>query len=256
MEMPRNASPYARRQQSVKLAYRARSETGPVRPLNEDCYAVSEGQPDAPPGVLFIVCDSRGGPNIGDVAARLAADTLVATYYAAQELDPQPALHEAFQATNQRIYQQWRQAATWVTAAAALVIDEQMYIASVGDCRVYHFRHGQLRRITADHTVHSELVNQGMLSREDVQKIASFVTRLRALGESVDLEVDMFQETLHENEALLLCTDGLHSYVEDREIEEVLITVPWEEVIDRLIDLVNARNGRDNITAILVWCAE
>ncbi len=240
----------------MKLFYRARSETGPVRSFNEDCYAVGEGQPDAPPGKLFVICDSRGGPNVGDVAAHLAADTIVTAYYAAPKSNPQHALHEAFQTANQRIYQQWSHSSTWVTAAAALIMAEQLHVASVGDCRAYQFRHRQLRRITADHTVHGELINQGMLTREDVQKFASFITRLRALGESVDLEVDLFQETLHAGDALLLCTDGLHSYLEDQEIEETLTTTPWAEVVDRFIDLVYERGGRDNATAILIWREE
>ncbi len=237
----------------MKLSYRARSDTGPVRSINEDCYAVGDGQPDAPPGKLFVVCDSRGGPNIGEVAARLAADTIIATYYAASELDPRPALREAFRTANERVYHQWGHSSTWVTAVAALVVAEQLSIASVGDCRAYHFHNRQLHRVTTDHTFYAELLHEGMLTREDVQKYASHITRLRALGLSLDLEVDMFQQVLQKDEALLLCTDGLHSYLEDNEIGEILATAPREEAVDRFIDLVNARGGRDNATAILIW---
>ena len=240
----------------MKIAYHARSDTGPVRSINEDYYAVGDRSPEALPGKLFVVCDGRGGPNVGEVAARLAADTVIATYYAASELDPLPALRAAFQTANQRIYHQWGHSSTWVTAAAALVIAEQLYIASVGDCRAYHFHNRQLRRVTADHTIHDQLVRQGMLTREDVQKYATFITRLRALGVALDLEADMFQQSLQEDAALLLCTDGLHSYLEDNEMEEILATVPREEVVDRFIDLVNTRSGRDNATAVLLWREE
>jgi serine/threonine protein phosphatase PrpC len=123
----------------MKLAYRARSEVGPVRALNEDCFAVGGGQTDAPPGALFIICDGRGGPQLGDVAAALAADTILATYYAAKGLDPEQALGEAFQAANQRIHQRWGNSVIRVTAVAALLIDGQVFIASVGDCRAYHY---------------------------------------------------------------------------------------------------------------------
>jgi len=240
----------------MMVTYRARSDVGPVRSLNEDCYGVGEGQPDAPPGMLFIVCDGRGGPNLGEVAARLAADTINATYYAADEADPAQGLREAFQLANQRIYQRWGHSSTQVAVVAALVIAGQILIASVGDCRAYRFHERQLHRITTDHTFFERLIQQGMLTREDVQMYTSNIMRLRALGAAVELKVDLFQQTLQKDEALLLCTDGLHDYLEDREIEETLTTTPLAEAVDRLIDLVYERDGRDNVTALLIWREE
>ncbi len=240
----------------MKLSYRARSDMGLVRSVNEDCYAIGDGQSDAPPGSLFVVCDGRGGPNAGEIAARMAADTIITTYYASNERDREQALIEAFQTANQRVYQQWSRSATRATAVAALLSAEQLTIANAGDCRAYHFRDKRLRRITKDHTVQEELIRQGMLLREEVQKYASYITHRRALGESVDLEVDVFREVLQKDEALLLCTDGLHGYLEDKEIEETLATTPLEEVVNRFVDLANARGGRDNVTAILIWREE
>lgn len=240
----------------MQLAYRARSEVGPVRSHNEDCFAVGEGQSDAPPGSLFIVCDGRGGSQVGEVAARLAADTISATYYAANGLDPEQALCEAFQAANQRINQRWSNSAIRVTAVAALMIDGQVFIASVGDCRAYHYSNRQLQQITTDHTFYDELIRQGRLTRADVQTYSTNITRLRALGETLELEVDLFQPVLAQDDALLLCTDGLHGYLEDTEIEETLPTAPREEAVDRFIELVYARGGRDNVTAILMWRSE
>jgi protein phosphatase len=227
-----------------------------MRSINEDYYAVSEGQPAGSPGSLYVVCDGRGGPNLGDVAARLAVETIIATYYAAKELDPEPALLEAFQTANQHIYHRWGQSSTRVTAVAALVIAERLIIASAGDCRAYHFRDRQLQRITTDHTFYEDLIQQGMLTRTDVQMYASGITRLRALGEAVELKVDLFRQVLQKNEALLLCSDGLHDYVEDKEIEKTMTVVPRDEVVDRFVDLIYARSGRDNVTAVLIWREE
>jgi PPM family protein phosphatase len=240
----------------TNLKYCARSDSGPVRPLNEDCYGIGEGSPDVPPGQLFVVCDGRGGPNVGEVAARLAADTIITTYYAVNELGPTQALLEAFQTTSQQIYHQWGLTSTRVTAAAALVIAEQLVIASAGDCRAYHFRDQHLEQITTDHTFYTTLIQEGMLTRKDVQMYTSGITRLHALGDEVDLKADVFQQVLQHDEAVLLCTDGLHDFVEDEEIEEILATVPRAEVVDRFIDLVITRGGRDNATAILIWREE
>src|SRR5512143_2186021 len=154
----------------MQLAYRARSDIGLVRSVNEDCYAIGDGPADAAPGSLFVVCDGRGGPNAGELAARMAADLIVATYYASDERDPEQALIGSFEAANQQVYHQWSRSATWVTAVTALLLAEQLTIASVGDCRAYHFRDRRLRRITHDHTFHEELVREGMLTREEVQK--------------------------------------------------------------------------------------
>jgi protein phosphatase len=240
----------------MKSTYRARSDIGPARSLNEDCYAVGEGSFDTPPGLLFVVCDGRGGPNLGEAAARLAADTICAAYYAAPELDPAPALLAAFQAANERVYRQWGRTAARVTAAAVLVLGEQLVIASAGDCRAYHFHDRQLRRITTDHTLYEELIQQGMLTREDVQIYSSNITRLRALGEALEVQVDVFHQAWHKDEAVLLCTDGLHDYVEDEEIEKTLAAVAREEAVDRFVDLIYERGGRDNVTAILIWRQE
>jgi len=238
------------------LKYRARSDSGPVRSHNEDCYAVGEGSSDVPPGQLFVVCDSRGGPNVGEVAAQLAVDTIIATYYAAEGSDPTQALLEAFRTASEQIYHQWSRTSTRVTAAAALVIAEQLVIASAGDCRAYHFHDQQLELITTDHTFYGTLIQDGMLTRKDVQMYTSGITRLHALGDEVDLKADVFQQVLQQDEAVLLCTDGLHDYVEDEELAEILATTPREEAVDRFIDLVTARDGRDNATAILIWREE
>jgi PPM family protein phosphatase len=240
----------------MKLAYRARSDSGPVRTLNEDCYAVGDKPADAPPGQIFVVCDGRGGPHVGDVAAQQAAEMIIATYDAADEPDPGRALTMAFQTTNQRMYQRWGHSSTWVTAVAALALADQLYIANVGDCRAYYFHNRQLEQITIDHTFYAALIDEGMLTRKDVQMYTSGITRLRALGEEIDLEVDVFQHVLQQDEALLLCTDGLHDYLESKEIEEILATVPWEGAVDRFIGLVTARGGRDNVTAVLIWREE
>ncbi len=237
----------------TNLKYSARSDAGPVRSLNEDCYAMSEGSPDALPGQLFIVCDGRGGPNVGEVAARLAADTIIATYYAAEEPDPTQALLKAFQTASEQIYHQWSRSSTRVTATAALVIGEQLVIANAGDCRAYRFHDRQLEQITTDHTFYNTLIQDGMLTRKDVQMYTSGITRLLALGNEVDLEADVFQQVLQQDDAVLLCTDGLHDYVEDEEIQEILATLPREETVDRFIDLVTERGGRDNVTAVLIW---
>ncbi|HTP11069.1 MAG TPA: protein phosphatase 2C domain-containing protein [Anaerolineae bacterium] len=237
----------------TNLKYCARSESGPVRPLNEDCYAIGEGSADAPPGQLFVVCDGRGGPNVGDVAARLAADTIIATYYAAEDIDPTQALLKAFQTANEQIYHQWSRSSTRVTATAALAIGAQLVIANAGDCRAYHFHARQLEQITTDHTFYSTLIQDGMLTRKDVQMYTSGIARLLALGNEVDLEADVFQQTLQPGDAALLCTDGLHDYMEDEEIQEILATVPREKTVDRFIELVTERGGRDNVTAVLIW---
>jgi PPM family protein phosphatase len=237
----------------TNLKYCAGSDSGPVRLLNEDCYAVGEGSPDALPGQLFVVCDGRGGPNVGEVAARLTADTIIATYYATEGPDPIQALLEAFRTASEQIYHQWSRTSTRVTAAAALVIAEQLVIASAGDCRAYRFHDRQLELITTDHTFYSTLIQDGMLTRQDVQMYTSGITRLHSLGDEVDLKADVFQQILQPNEAVLLCTDGLHDYVEDEEIQEVLTTVPRAETVDRFIKLVTERGGRDNVTAILIW---
>ena len=248
----KDAAKFTRASQ-MKLSYRAQSHIGLVRSCNEDAYAVGDGQSDEYAGSLFVVCDGMGGQGVGDVAAQLAANTIIEAYYSSENPDRGAALVEAFSAANQRVFQQVGPAADGTTAVAALLVEGKLYIAHVGDSRAYRFHSNCLQQITEDHRYIERLIRLGIITREDPRKHPGRNPLYRSVGARESIEVDLFRELMEEEDMVLLCTDGLHGFVESTEIENELRTCPFANGVGRLIDLANTRGGCDNATAILIW---
>ncbi len=240
----------------TNFKFSARSDIGLLRSSNEDASAVGGGQSDEYPGSLFVVCDGMGGPGVGDVTAQLAASTIIEAYYASENLDRGAALLKAFSAANQSVCQLAKPAYGGTTTTAALFVEGRFLVAHVGNCRAYHFQNNRMRQISKDHTWVEALIAHGYLTREYTYAHPVDDKVLRAIGYSDRLEVDLFEEVLKEDDVALLCTDGVWGFIEDPEIEQTIHEQPLENVVGHLIDLANARGGRDNITAILIWPEE
>lgn len=144
------------------------------------------------------------------------------------------------------------------TVTVALVIEEQAFIANVGDSRTYLLRDGKLQRLTHDHSLVERLVEAGQIEREDVYDHPSRNLIYRSLGAGrADVDVDIFIERLQPGDALLLCCDGLWEMVRDAQLESILAEVSDPgEACNLLIERANEHGGEDNITAVLVRCLE
>jgi serine/threonine protein phosphatase PrpC len=140
------------------------------------------------------------------------------------------------------------------TITAALITDRTAYVANVGDSRTYLYSRS-LRRITKDHSLVERLVTDGILDEEDVYVHPQRNQITRALGTHPSVEVDTFVvPLLHEDEILLLCSDGLWEMTRDHKIEEILAS-PWanaSSMADQLVQLANDGGGADNIGCIIV----
>jgi serine/threonine protein phosphatase PrpC len=154
------------------------------------------------------------------------------------------------------------------TCACAWVIGNQLFIASVGDSRIYLLRYGNLMQLTVDHTWVQEAVEKGILHAEDARKHPNVHVIRRYLGSSKTPEADT-RLRLAKNESdtqarshqglhllpgdlLLLCTDGLTDVVEDAEIEPVVRGLDIQPAAQALVDLACTRKGKDNITVVLM----
>jgi protein phosphatase len=140
------------------------------------------------------------------------------------------------------------------TLTAVLVDNEKAYIANVGDSRTYLLRENDLIPITRDHSLVARLVESKQIEPEDVYTHPQRNLIYRSLGAGhKNIEVDIFHETLHPGDTLLLCSDGLWEMVRDSDLRKALSEkASPQKICDTLIDMANANGGEDNISAVVV----
>lgn len=228
----------------MRVRYSARTDTGKRREINQDAYGSAEvGQ-----GTLLVVCDGMGGHLAGEVASKLAVETIIATFQPGD--DPAVGLCHAFVTANQRVYDEGR-GSMGTTAVAAFFWHNTLYVANVGDSRAYLVREGQIRQLTHDHSLIGDQVAAGLLTAEEARAstIRNIITR--AIGYLGHVEVDLFREPLLPGDTIVLSTDGMHGLLTDDEIAAIASMHPLDVATRRLVDEANARGGPDNITVMI-----
>jgi len=210
-------------------------------------------------GSLFAVADGMGGHSGGEVASRVAVEALFSSYYSSEE-DPRRALDRAMAAANDAVRGAGQggvepdapRTRMGTTLVAAVIAGPTLLVGNVGDSRAYVFADGSLLQITQDHSFVNEQVRLGLITAQEARRAPLRNVLTRALGTKEDFAPDVFEVPWAAQRTLLLCTDGLHGVVEDREIEAVLAADPPERAVRRLIDAANDGGGPDNISAIVV----
>jgi protein phosphatase len=228
-------------------ASHAGTDPGRKRRINEDSFVI------APP--LFAVADGMGGAQAGEIASALAAGALEES---GANGGGERRVAELIQEANRRVHERaTTDAATagmGTTITAALVEpDGQVVFGHVGDSRAYLLRNDKLEQLTNDHTLVAELVRRGELSpgEAEVHPQRSVITR--ALGTDPDVDIDTFAVDAQPGDVYLICSDGLSSMIDAREIEGILRQHRTDLVgaARSLIQAANRGGGEDNITAVL-----
>jgi PPM family protein phosphatase len=244
----------------MRLKVGAATSVGRVRPINEDAYLVQADQG------LCVVCDGMGGAAAGEVASRMAVDTIAArvtnsTLGAGTERGYQPrtaALGKAVEAANQVILDRARsdqaQAGMGTTVVGVWIGDGLASIAHVGDSRAYLYNHTGFEALTSDHSLVEAQVQAGLIDREQSLKSEHQNILLRALGREPDVEVELSETTIAPSDRVLLCTDGLTRMVNDAGLAAALERFPGDPqgACDYLIAAANESGGPDNITVVII----
>jgi serine/threonine protein phosphatase PrpC len=246
-----------------RLQVAQRTETGRKRPNNEDnlVSVVPEDQrllQDK--GALFVVADGMGGHDLGEVASELTIQQVKDAYYYDLQNDISTALQHAVKQANIAICQanETRRGqgedgfGMGATCVAAVLHEQMLYAANVGDSRVYVLHAGQLRQITRDHSIVAQMVERGEITPAQVRTHEKRNQIYRSLGEKPELEVDLFTEPVEEGDTLILCTDGLWEMMEDDDLRAIVEQYGPDESVQRLIARANEAGGPDNVTAIVV----
>ena len=223
------------------------TDTGRKRRRNEDAFVC------APP--LFAVADGMGGAQAGEVASGLAAAALrESTVNAGGEARVAELVREANRRVHQRATSDAAASGMGTTMTVALVDpDGTVSFGHVGDSRAYLLRGTKLEQLTDDHSLVAELVRRGELSpaQAEVHPQRSVITR--ALGTDPDVAVDTFSIAPEPGDVVLLCSDGLSSFVDGGTIEQVITRFRYDlrGAAHGLIHAANRAGGEDNITAVL-----
>lgn len=237
----------------------AKTDLGRVRENNEDKFEFYE--PDDPSllasrGSLYMVADGMGGAAAGQIASELALKTFLAAYYDNPSDDVPTALRKAVAVANEyvhgvaRMIQERSGMGTTLTALA--LVQDCAYVAQVGDSRAYLVRDGQITQVSQDHSWVAEQVRMGGLTAEEAELSPYRNIITRAIGTQEAVEPDIYREEVRAGDLWILCSDGLTGHVEDGEILRVANGQAPSEAARQLVELANARGGRDNITVLVV----
>jgi len=233
------------------------SDVGRQRENNEDAYLYWESSSEEEfvrKGRLAIVADGMGGYEGGQEASRLAVETVRDVYAKAFGGDPQATLLEAFALAHERIQDYAERHPGFygmgTTCTALVLLGRNLYVAHVGDSRLYRVRGSEIARLTRDHSYVSRLVENGIVRSEDAEKHPQRHILTAALGAGVEVLVDSSQPAMlvEAGDTLVLCTDGLWGVVTEHEIVTAVKASSPSEMCSALVNLALQRGGPDNIT--------
>jgi serine/threonine protein phosphatase PrpC len=237
------------------------TDVGRRRENNQDQFVVDDDHG------FFAIADGMGGHAAGEVASQIAIEALSEAMRLNSDDDDgdgdgtqnasQRLVHAVVEG-NRRICDsvlargEWRGMGT--TIVALLALGDRAVIGHVGDSRAYLLREGQLSRLTEDHSWVGEQVRLGLLTDEEAQQhpMRNIVTR--AMGNRLELDVELNEATVEPGDVFMLCSDGLNSMMTDDVIREALQVhrSSPQEACQALIDLANERGGDDNITVVVM----
>lgn len=235
------------------------SHKGKVREINEDYYNIVTDS--AGNVIAFVIADGMGGHNAGEVASRMAVDSVTSKIKALSAEHDEDDLIADFlvniiQIANRDIYEEAQNSADNFGMGTTLIVampeSGRMHIGHVGDSRAYRIHDGKLHKITTDHSYIEELLKNGTINSEEAKSHPKKNLITRALG-SAELEVDYYFSDMLDGDIFILCTDGLTNMVDENTIEKICSgTDDPQQACDELVELANSNGGEDNITVILI----
>lgn len=247
-------------QQVHEFSYtiQAISETGPSRQDNEDsityCYPAPGKQL-----VFAMVADGMGGHNAGEVASNLACETAKNYISRQYTLANTPAMLEILmQQMHQHIrnasQENSRYAGMGTTAVAVFIKEQQVFFASVGDSRIYHYHNRQLTQLTTDQTLVNQMISEGKITKEEGLHHEMKHVLLQALGTVVQVKPEISNSglQLQAGDKLFLCSDGIYDMLSDRELEQLFGLSSINLIMETIKALCIQRRARDNFSAILL----
>lgn len=232
------------------------SKVGLIRKVNEDAICTNSSP-------FFALADGMGGYHGGKLASTIAVSAAEQVFKTYQGKDISPSvLKDAILDANNKILERKKTSEEYAymgtTMITAAVQKDKLYWAHVGDSRLYIFHDQELHQITTDHSFVMELLSEGKITKEEMRNHPRKNEITRAVGIKKDLKVDTGSLTLHQNDLVLICSDGLSNMVPDEKIKAVLLKFytdnHWDlqGAANELIDNVYKAGANDNVSLILI----
>ena len=233
----------------------SKTDIGRKRKINQDCLFTCEVPLGNLPN-LFIVADGMGGHNAGDYASAYTVKAIEREVMINEDTEPVRIIKEAIECANDEIYRKAEAEPDYqgmgTTVVVATIIDDIMYVANVGDSRLYVIN-DDIKQITKDHSLVEEMIRMGEIDRESARTHPDKNIITRAIGVSPRIDVDFFEVDLKKGDYILMCSDGLSNMIEDEEIR--MIMQGQRDIVEKAESLIKAANnngGKDNIAVVIV----
>lgn len=238
------------------LEYISITDIGLRRRCNED-FVYASDEPVGKLPNLFIVADGMGGHNAGDFASSYSVNAFIDNVKKSTRDLPINIIYDAVKATNtslkEKALDKIELKGMGTTLVVATIYDYHMYVANVGDSRLYIID-DDIRQVTRDHSLVEEMVEKGKISRQEAYTHPNKNIITRAVGINTNVTPDIFEVNLKKNDLVLMCSDGLTNMLDDSKIKNIVVSN-----IDRLdlaaqslVDQANEHGGKDNISIIIV----
>ena len=248
----------------AKLAWALHSEPGDVRPHNEDfagAYAPTVPDDAWDRGPLWVVADGMGGHAAGEVASRLATETVLASWANGAPAAPAAALRDAVRRANAAVLDASHEIGRrgmGTTVVALTFAGTEALIANVGDSRAYRVRERECTQLTTDHSRVAEMLRMRMISPEQAATHPARSMLTRSLGAELMVQTEISKEPLRKDDTFVLCTDGLWDVVPRTDIADVVAALDKGELATTadaaalLVGTAIERGAADNVTAVVV----
>ena len=244
------------------MKYGTRTDIGKIREINEDAYIAN--------GTIFAVADGMGGHEGGEIASKLALQVfadqvlrgLILPLLGEESQTDEgivARLQQAIVAANDQVYlaRHKRQNDMGTTLTAALVRNDRLFLAHVGDCRAYRWNADGLTQLTRDHSVVASMIAEGRAAPDEIYTHPHRSVIYRCVGDQPTVEVDGDHLPLAVGDRLVLCSDGLWEMVRSEGVADAMMQeADPQAACDLLVRRANVAGGEDNISVIVVQVEE
>lgn len=232
------------------------TDIGEKRRINQDYVFCKETAIGNLPN-LFIVADGMGGHNAGDYASRFSVEFFTQKMVESSTISPITMIESAVEETNDMLLhkaqEQIELEGMGTTFVVATIFDKIMYVANIGDSRLYVIGK-EMKQITEDHSLVEAMIKTGEISRQEARLHPNKNIITRALGANEAVEADFFEVNLEDGDTVLMCSDGLTNMLEDETIQDIVKAYPEdiEKAAETLVNRANENGGKDNIAIIII----